>query len=402
MKSLIDSTVGLSLERLVAFAHRHLGMDAAFIAEFVEGEQICRALAGDAASFGFEITSASGGETYCSLMVDGDIPRTVPDTGDNHRLRRLPVTAHASIGAYVGVPLYLADGRLYGTLSCLSHEPQPDLNARDADFMAMLGELLTDELGAQARVRAEHRALRGLIVDEDLAIALQPVVELTTGACTGVEALARFPASFGTPDVVFAMAERTGLRFELERLAVYKAAELVPALAPHQSLAVNLSPDVAFELMRTIDEDYPLDQFVLEITEHAAIESYRCIRERLAPLRERGMRLAIDDAGAGFASLRHIVELRPDIIKIDRSLVGGCESDLARRSVITTFVLLALDIGARIVAEGVETEAELDAVAALGVDAVQGYLLARPSTDRAELARWLSGVSLLPAQADRR
>lgn len=396
MKSLIDSTVGLSLEQLVAFAHRHLGMDAAFIAEFVDGQQVCRALAGDAASFGFDVATAFRGDTYCSLMVEGDIPRTVPDTGDNDLLRHLPVTADATIGAYVGVPLRLSDGQLYGTLCCLSHEPQPDLNARDGKFMSMLAELLTEELGAQARATADHRRLSRLIADEDVAIAVQPVVALATGACTGVEALARFPSGFGTPDVVFAMAERTGLRFPLERLAVRRSAELLPVLGAAQSLAVNLSPDVALELMRGVD-DCPLDQFVLEITEHAAIESYGCLREGLAPLRERGLRLAIDDAGAGFASLRHIVELRPDVIKIDRSLVGGCESDLARRSVITTFVLLALDIDATVVAEGVETRAELDAVAALGVDAVQGYLLARPSTDRAELARWLSGAPLLPS-----
>lgn len=101
------------------------------------------------------------------------------------------------------------------------------------------------------------------------------------------------------------------------------------------------------------------------------------------------LRIAIDDAGAGFASLHHIVELEPDIIKIDRSLVDGISSSKALRSIVTGFVLLALDSDATLVAEGVETANDLHVLAALGVDAAQGYLLARPSTDPADLDRWL-------------
>jgi len=100
------------------------------------------------------------------------------------------------------------------------------------------------------------------------------------------------------------------------------------------------------------------------------------------------LRLAIDDAGAGYASLKHVVELQPDIIKIDRSLIDGCAADRARRSAIGAFVLLALDSGAMVIAEGVELPADLEAIRDLGVDAAQGYLLARPTADRRKLQRW--------------
>jgi len=112
------------------------------------------------------------------------------------------------------------------------------------------------------------------------------------------------------------------------------------------------------------------------------------LRDALRPIRDQGLRLAIDDAGAGYASLKHVIELEPDIIKVDRSIIDGLASDRARRSVVSAFVLLALEMGATVIAEGIETPADLEAVRDLGVDAAQGYLFARPTTDRSALASW--------------
>lgn len=289
--------------------------------------------------------------------------------------------------------LHAEEGHLQDLRCCLTHlGPGAD---RD-EFLVLLDQLLAEDRARTSRVQSQHAELQRLLDGVGVDIALQPVVDLTSGRCTSVEALARFPASLGPPDAAFALAQAVGLRFELECLAAGTALRVLPLLRPGQSLAINLSPDVAARVVRRAPEDLPVDQVVLEITEHAAVVSYQQIREAIRPLRERGLRLSIDDAGAGFASLRHIVELRPDIIKIDRSLVEGADSDVARRSVITTFVLLALDIGATVVAEGVETYGELEAVATLGVDAAQGYLLARPTTSRDELTRWAGG-SLLPS-----
>ena len=108
----------------------------------------------------------------------------------------------------------------------------------------------------------------------------------------------------------------------------------------------------------------------------------------LAPLRERGIRLAIDDTGAGFASLSHVLKLRPNIIKIDRSLITHITSDPARRSLVTALILLALDLEATVTAEGIETPSELETLATLGVDLGQGYLLGRPSVDQKLWQRW--------------
>jgi EAL domain-containing protein (putative c-di-GMP-specific phosphodiesterase class I) len=138
-----------------------------------------------------------------------------------------------------------------------------------------------------------------------------------------------------------------------------------------------------------------MERLVLELTEHEAVESFAELRKSLEPLRERGLKLAIDDAGAGYASLQHIVELKPDLIKIDRSLIHRLASDPARRSVVSSFVLVGRELGALVVAEGAENHEDLAAAADLGVDGAQGYLIARPSTDPRDHAHWATGPDLL-------
>lgn len=160
---------------------------------------------------------------------------------------------------------------------------------------------------------------------------------------------------------------------------------------------MNLSPNAGVDVAAKVADmpELRLDQIVWEMTEHAVVRDYKALRERVDPLRERGLRVAIDDAGAGFASLQHIVELQPDIIKIDRSLIRRVAGNKAQRSIVTGFVLLALDCEATLIAEGVETAEELEVITSLGVEAAQGYLLARPTDDREELVRWRSGNLLL-------
>lgn len=368
------------------------------VGEFVDGRQVYRAVAGDAASFAIEVGAGVPLEvTYCALMVEGEIPQVIRDSAQNDKVMQLPGTVGSRIGAYVGVPLRLRNGDLYGTLCALSHDPELDLNPRDAKFLQLVGQFMLDGLSAHRRLSRQAELLRSVIETRAITTVLQPIVDLVSGTCTSVEALSRFPSRLGRPDVVFADAHQAGVGMELERLAIERAIELLPLLAPGQRLAINASPDIAVQLVSRLSQESLLHRLVLEITEHAAVSDYGRIREQLRPLRERGLRLAIDDAGAGYASLRHIIEMRPDVIKIDRSLIAGIDSDFGRRSALTTFVLLALDIGATVVAEGIETAAELSTVASLGVDAVQGYLLARPTSDVSEIQRWACGANLLDA-----
>lgn len=388
------------LDHVLRLARRHLGMDLAFVAEFTDGKQVYRSLDGDAASFGWDLNDGpplTG--TFCRMMVDEQIPNAIPDTHGDSRVRDLAVTTDAGIGSYIGVPIRLSDGTLFGSFCCVSHEAHA-LDDRDVGFLAMLAELVTGHAEAQRQRDADEREILELLGEGLAQIAFQPIIDLDRGSLLGMEALSRFPARFGGPERVFAAAHEVGLGAELEGLAVRQAFDILPMLGPDQYVAVNLSPSVAFDLAHHVETHpgIPYHQLVLEITEHAAVHRYADLRDRLEPARQRGLRIAIDDAGAGHASLKHVVELAPDIIKVDRSLVHGMTSDRARRSVVTAFVALAHDIGATLIAEGVEQRDDLDTARALGVTGAQGYLLARPSTNRCDVGDWVSnGVAIAAA-----
>jgi len=392
IRSLLGLEQGrVGLERIVELAHRHLGLDVVYVAELTGGRPVCRAVAGNAASFNVALgESPPPGATYSQLLVTGEIAKVIPDTSADPRLAGLDWTREAGIGAFIGAPLRLSDGTLYGALCGMDRHPDHTLGERDVRFMAMLAELMVYDLDEQRRLEQLRVDLMNLIETENVDIACQPIIDLHTRDCLGVEALARFPEPFGRPDQTFADAEDVGFGLELERLAIREAWKVLAWLRPEQFLALNVSPGALLELAGRASkrDDLPLANLVVEITEQSVVHSYAELRNVMAPLRHNGLRLAIDDAGAGYASLHHIVELEPDFIKVDRSLVDGVADDHARRVAVSAFVLLSLDLGATVVAEGVERRCDLSTLSDLGVQAAQGYLLGRPSTRRADLTRW--------------
>lgn len=234
------------------------------------------------------------------------------------------------------------------------------------------------------------RHIQRIIESEAITVALQPVIDLTTHEWIAAEALARFTDG-SSPATVFPMAEEVGRAADLELLALSRALGALAALPLGVALSVNASPGCILDPRfadALSDQGGPLSRVILEITEHSAVASYPEVRAVLDPLRQKGLRLAVDDTGAGYASFHHILKLKPDIIKIDRSLIIDIDRDVARRSFITAIMLLALDLGAAVTAEGIERPEELDALTTLGVDHAQGYLICRPSTDADEWERW--------------
>jgi len=379
------------LDKVVQLAHRHLRLDVAYIGEFTGGRHICRSVVGDAARFRLVVGEGPPSlATYCDRLVRGEIPNLIVDTRADPRVSDLPVTRQRQIGAYIAAPLSLPDGTVYGTLCCLNRVPDPTLDERDVRFLAMLAEMLAPDIEDRRRLDRLQEELATLVESGDFAVAYQPVVEIATRRCLGVEALARFPRPFPPLVQTFSGAYEVGLGLELERLVVRRAWPTMEGLGDDQFLTVNLSPTAVLALARRAlgREDVCFSKLVVEITEQSVVDSYDELREGLAPHRERGLRIAIDDAGAGYASLRHIIELQPDFIKIDQSLINGLADQRNRRVAVSAIVLLAMDLGATLIAEGVERQEDLDAVAELGVPAAQGYLLGGPSTDPRALAGW--------------
>ncbi|HEV7585298.1 MAG TPA: EAL domain-containing protein [Solirubrobacteraceae bacterium] len=392
----------VGLDRIVELTNRHLGLDVVYIAELTDARQIYRAASGDAASFQIEVGHGpSSRATYCRRLVAGEIPNVIRDAAADPRVVDLPMTRDARIGSFIGVPLRLSDGALYGTLCALSHRPDPTLEERDVRFMSMLGELLVNDLDEQRDQQRLRSSILELIETENLDVAYQPIVDLRSNRCMGIEALARFPEPFTRPDETLVAAHALGLSLELERLVVRHAWKMLPQLGRGQFLALNLSPDALVELARraNLRQELRLDQLVVEVTEHTLVDSYAALHRELEPLRRRGLRIAVDDAGAGYASLRHVLELRPDFIKVDRSLIHGIADDHARRVAVKAFLSLALDLGSSVVAEGVERQEDLTTVRELGLHAVQGYLLGRPTTNRDALAEWIGPAQRIAGSA---
>ena len=241
------------------------------------------------------------------------------------------------------------------------------------------------------RLRAEERELEAYrdevrirtreAVDGDaMAMVYQPIVDLHTGAIVGAEALARFTVGDRSPASWFCEAAEIGMATEIEMAAIERAlAGCATLLPPEAFLSINASartfgsPALACALQR-----HPRRHFVVELTEHERVEDYRALVDAMGRRRESGARIAVDDAGSGYASLNHILEMRPDIVKLDRFLVSGIESEPVKRALVTALVRFADEVGLDLIAEGIETVEEFDAVRSLGISWGQGYYLVRP------------------------
>jgi EAL domain-containing protein (putative c-di-GMP-specific phosphodiesterase class I)/CheY-like chemotaxis protein len=212
-------------------------------------------------------------------------------------------------------------------------------------------------------------------------MVFQPVADLGTGAIVGVEALARFDTEpLRPPDEWFAEAEVVGLGIELELSAIRAAVAQLPQLPEGVFLSMNASPITALqpEVLDLLGAAGTGSRIVLELTEHSQVADWDELVSSLDALRTVGVRTAIDDAGSGYAGLEQIVSLRPDIIKLDLHLTRGVDDDPVRRALAASLVGFSHDTGATIIAEGIETQRELEALRELGVPWGQGYLLARP------------------------
>jgi EAL domain-containing protein (putative c-di-GMP-specific phosphodiesterase class I) len=259
--------------------------------------------------------------------------------------------------------------------------PSPDLPVPDEDYGATT--LFT---------RRSRRRIEAILGDRMLLTAFQPIHELSTRDVIGVEALTRFVSDDGaSADHWFNEAAAVGLGPDLEFAALQAALVAAEQLPGNVYVALNLSPATCLDpRLRAFVEHSQLavDRIVVELTERLAEDEYEPVVKALAPLRLRGLRVAVDGAGAGFGSMSQVKHLSPDIIKLDRNLIAGIDHAAGQRTLGAAMVEFSRQIGADLVAEGIETQAELTAVMDLGMAFGQGYLLGRPSVQPLDWAAW--------------
>ena len=249
--------------------------------------------------------------------------------------------------------------------------------------LVQFADLAGSHIGGLVAQRTEtergRNRIAAIIERRSFTPVFQPIVDITTDAVMGFEALTRFTDGVA-PDARFVEAAALGLGPALEAATVEAALAAAVSLPAHAWLDLNVSPEFVLErnALRGILRRHRGRRVVLEVTEHEVVADYQAFRAAITGVDPR-LELAVDDAGAGFASLRHILELRPAFVKLDRWLVADLETDEARQAMIAGVMHFARSTGCRIVAEGVETEAERGALLTLGVRLAQGYLLGRPN-----------------------
>jgi len=372
-------------DRVLKAIRKHLAMDVAFVSHFEAPDRRIEYL--DSVPDGplrldQRIPLEEG---YCLKVVNGELPECIPDTSLVAATQSIPATRAIPIGSHLSVPVKLEDGQIYGTLCCFSYAPNPSLGERDLQLMHALAEVLAvrlDESDVFRRMQqAQADEIRAAMKQGAPRIVFQPICYIANQRLRGFESLSRFDIEpRHTPDRWFDKAARAGLGQELELLAITKALAALDRLPGECSLSVNCSPELILsgQLSPVLAPLSDLSRVVLEVTEHAAVHDYGALAEALAPYRQHGARLAVDDAGAGYSSMRHILNLAPEIIKLDMSITHCIDSDDKRRALARGLTSFAHEIGSLVIAEGVETLSEFEQLQRLSVDCAQGYLLSKP------------------------
>lgn len=259
------------------------------------------------------------------------------------------------------------------------------------------------DTGAVAFV-AEHD-VEAILADPDkVSLVAQPVVDLARGHVVGYELLARF--SLGRPvgpDRVFAAAMRAGRGPALSALVVERALGIAARRPPDTFIAINVDPtDLGTPEIERVLGDGSLQGVVFELTEHYAFDDLTKLRQSLDELRRRGAIVALDDAGAGYSGLKQLLELKPEIVKLDRDLISGINHNEAKRALVQMLGELAGRFDAWVLAEGIETAEECDAIMKLGCPLGQGYFLGRPAPPWASTTAELATLVEATAKASKR
>lgn len=375
-----------ALGRILATGRDRLHMDVCAISQVSGGREVFCAANGDAKSFAIDVgTEWPAGQTYGQLVIDGLITSPIADASIDLRVTGLELTRKGSVAGYIGVPVTLSGGKVFGVMQCLSHHTAPWLSDRDVKFLQVLARLAADEVEreelATQKERLEADRIRAVLSEGSLSMVFQPIMDLQNGTVVGMEALARFGTEpERSPAIWFAEAALVGLRTELELLAVAAALAQLESLPQAAYLSVNVSPETVlsprFDAMLG---EHLGGRVVIEIAEASLEQETGALKEALSELRRRGARVAVDDTRAGFRSLARLHRLLPDIIKLDISLTRDIDKDPVRRSLVSSVLDFAEKIGATVAAEGIETYAEGETLLAMGVSCGQGWFLAEPA-----------------------
>jgi diguanylate cyclase (GGDEF)-like protein len=320
-----------------------------------------------------DVVARLGGDDFAIVIPGADpgLTREVSERARHAIARAMPDGMAFTVSAgYVCWPSHTSDENLVELATSALSVAKKQGGDRSQRYDAQ-------QAAALPTVREQREEIQSLLDDpHPITPVFQPLVELTTGRIVGYEALARF--THRNPEAWFNQAAACGLSAELEGAAIRAALECDNRPAGTY-LSLNCSPSAitSGRVRNILPSD--LSDYVIEITEHELASEDGALEQALLELRGRGARIAVDDAGAGYAGLQQVMRVQPDIIKLDRSLIERVHADSAKAALIEFFVLFARRVGADVCTEGIETFEELTTLIDLGVGYGQGYLLGRPA-----------------------
>lgn len=373
-----------SIDRILRAVREHLGTEIAFVSRYVENDEK------ELTHVDSDLDLPMGPgfrdpreNSYCWHIAEGRLPELIQDPADHPFTATMGITDFLPVGCHLNVPLRLSDGTLYGSFCCLSRAPDRSMNDRDVGvlraFAALAVEQIETSLDYDYRSQRINKRITKLIDDRAMQIHQQPIHSIKSGKPVGLECLARFPdAMMRGPDKWFEEAAEIGRGLELELLAVECALRSLEKVPTDYYVSVNASPDTIISgRLHQMLEHAGKTNLVVEVTEHQEVDDYPALKKALKPISEYA-RIAIDDVGSGYAGLRHLVDLAPDMLKLDMTLTRDIHQDLARCALVGAMVRFAEAIGSKLIAEGVEYAEEAEVLKKLGVEYGQGYYYAKP------------------------
>ncbi len=390
-QDLSESSVDISIQAVLDAIRKHLGMDVGFVSQLVSDKRVFLFVSCDGDSADVEVGGADPREqSFCHFITEGALPELINDAAATPLARDMEVTRSLAIGAHIGVPLVFSDGSIFGTMCCFSKVPDFDLNERNLFLVrvaaSVIAEIMERHLEDEANREQTSNKVRHTIANGDFDIRYQPIVALEDKCLLGLEALARFPdADQRPPTAWFEEAREAGQALELELALIQRAVKIFEHLPDDLFVSINVSAATVLsgrlpEALREAD----CDRLVIELSEHDAIDDYPAFTKCLRQISGR-RRLAIDDVGAGYSSMLHILEVDPEIIKLDVAIVRGVDRNPSRAALVKAIVTFAEACGTQLIAEGIESSEEATKLFELGVKFGQGYHFAMPMKNQEAL-----------------
>lgn len=373
-----------SVQRILQTVREHLGAEIAFVGRYVDGNQ--RELMH--VSTDLDLPMGTGfreprEDSFCWHVLEGRLPELIQDASDHPLAKTLPITKVLPVGCHLNVPLRLSDGSVFGSFCCVSREADRTVSERDMQVMRAFAQLASEQIersiGGEEQAVQIGRKIDRVIEQRAIRPFEQPIHDLHSRRVVGFESLSRFEdADVRGPDKWFEDAKSVGRGIELELLAIEMALEAGAYLGDDVYQSINASPETVMSgKIAPLIAGFGKRNVVIELTEHEQVSDFAELRDALRTIAQHA-RIAVDDVGAGYAGLRFLVDLSPDLLKLDISLTRNIHKDLARQAMAKAIVHYAAAIGSAVIAEGIESREEMDMLTQLGVTYGQGYFFAAP------------------------